>query len=422
LGNFLAFASVTATISYILEEVNRDIPGIRISTRPLDAIDIQNPVNGLNIFLYLVSPTTSVDAVDTLVIDKAGRPTNNPSLSLDLYYIITATSSENEDLVAQKILASAMRVLNNHPVLERDLIRKAVRNKEGLEFSDLADQIDDVRLALNPLSLKDLSEIWSKFPNANFRSSIAYTAQVVILDSKIVEEPPGIIASIDQNYIVQLKSPSIERIDPRLLEYAPDARMAIIGSNLKGPAVYIEFGGNFSPMQVKPADISDTRVVVGLPADIEPGMLNVRITHRLRPVNKEEEEEQMEKQIIGKRSILQSNSSPFVLAPRILTPRQGKVARGNALEVEFEPPVSRGKAVIVYLGDSAFPASPAKSSKSMVDSKVGRVKFTVPKDTQPGLYLLRMAVDGAASLLMTDENPRSPSFRKSIGPYVKVVS
>jgi Pvc16 N-terminal domain len=416
LGNFLAFASVTATISYILEEVNRDIAGIRISTKPLDAIDVQNPVNGLNIFLYLVSPNTSVDAVDTLIIDKAGRPTNNPSLSLDLHYIITATSSENEDLVAQKILASAMRVLNNHPVLGRDLIRKAVRNKEGLEFSDLADQIDDVRLTLNPLSIKDLTEIWSKFPNANFRSSIAYTAQVVLLDSKIVEEPPGIIASIDQNYIVQLKSPSIERIDPRLLEYAPDARMAIVGSNLKGPAVYVEFGDNFSSMQVKPADISDTRIMAGLPADIEPGMLKVRITHRLRHVNEEEE------QIIGKRSILQSNSSPFVLAPRILAPRQGRVARGNDLEVEFEPPVSREKAVIVYLGDSAFPASPVRSSKSMVDSKVGRVKFTVPQDTPPGLYLLRVAVDGATSLLTIDENPRSPSFRKSIGPYVKVIS
>jgi hypothetical protein len=417
LGNFLAFASVTATISYILEEVNRDIPGIRITTKPLDAIDVQNPVNGLNIFLYLVSPTSSVDAVDTLVIDKAGRPTNNPSLSLDLHYIITATSSENEDLVAQKILASALRVLNNHPVLGRDLIRKTVRNKEGLEFSDLADQIDDVRLTLNPLSIKDLTEIWSKFPNANFRSSIAYTAQVVILESKIVEEPPGIIASIDQNYIVQLKSPSIDRIDPQVLEYAPDARMAIIGNNLKGPAVSVEFGGNFSSMQVRPADISDMRVMVGLPADIEPGLLKVRINHRLRHVNEEEEE-----QIIGKRSILQSNSSPFVLAPRILAPRQGKVARGNYLEVEFEPPVSKEKAVIIYLGDSPFPASPTTSSKSMVDSKVGRVKFRVPEDTPPGIYLLRVAVDGATSLLTTDENPRSASFRKSIGPYVKVVS
>jgi len=414
LGNFLAFASVTATISYILEEVNRDIPGIRITTKPLDAIDVQNPVNGLNIFLYLVSPTTWVDAVDTLVMDKTGRPINNPSLSLDLHYIISATSSENEDLVAQKILASAIRILNNHPLLGRDLIRKAVRNKEGLEFSDLAEQIDDVRLTLNPLSMKDLTEIWSKFPNANFRSSIAYTAQVVILESKIIEEPPGIISSIDQNYIVQLKSPSIERIDPSVLEYAPDARLAIVGSNLKAPAVYVEFGGN-SSIQVKPSDISDTRLMVGLHADIEPGMLKVRIRHRLRHINVEEE-------IIGKRSILESNSTPLVLAPRILAPRQGKIAKGNDLEVEFEPPVSKGKAVIVYLGDSAYTASPIQNSKPMTDSKVGRVKFRVPEGTTPGLYLLRVAVDGAISLLMTDENPRSASFKKSIGPYIKVVS
>ena len=414
MGNFLAFASVTATISYILEEVNRNIPGIRITTKPLDAIDVQNPVNGLNIFLYLVSPTTSVDAIDTLIRDNQGRPTNNPTLFLDLYYIITATASENEDLVAQKILASAMRVLNDHPVLMRNIIQKAVRNKEGLESSDLADQIDDIRLILNPLSIKDLAEIWSKFPSANFRSSIAYIAQVVMLENKIMEEPVGIITSIDQNHILQLKSPSIERIDPRILEYAPDARMAIFGSNLKAPSVSVEFDDNYS-MQANPADISDTRIMTAIPADVEPGLLKVKINHRLRRVN------ELEESIIGKRSILQSNSSPFILAPRILDPRQGKVTRGNDLEVEFEPPASKEKAVFVYLGDSAFPASPTKSSKPSSDSKVGRVKFTVPKDTVPGLYLLRVAVDGATSLIVVDENPRSRTFKKSIGPYVKVV-
>jgi hypothetical protein len=33
---------------------------------------------------------------------------------------------------------------------------EAVRNKEGLESSDLADQIDDVRLNLSPLSTEEL--------------------------------------------------------------------------------------------------------------------------------------------------------------------------------------------------------------------------------------------------------------------------
>jgi len=33
---------------------------------------------------------------------------------------------------------------------------ETVRNKEGLESSDLADQMDDVRLNLSPLSIEEL--------------------------------------------------------------------------------------------------------------------------------------------------------------------------------------------------------------------------------------------------------------------------
>jgi uncharacterized protein DUF4255/IPT/TIG domain-containing protein len=395
----------------MLEEVNRDIAGIKITTRPLDAIEIQNPVNGLNIFLYLVAPTPAVDAIDTLVNDKkTGQPINNPTLALDLHYIITATSSENDDLVAQKILASAMRILNNHPVMTRDTIRKAVRNKEGLEASDLAEQIDDVRLILNGLSTEDLTKIWSRFPNANFRSSVAYVAQVIILESKLVE-PTGSIGSIALDRIGQLKSPSIQSIEPQILEYSSDASIVITGSNMKAPAVSVGFGDNIvTPLKAEM--ISDTRVSVPIPAEIEPGILRVRIYHFLGTTKDE--------QIAGKRSMLQSNESPFVLAPRILTPRQGKVSSGSDLTVEFEPRVSKGQPIFVYLGDNAYAAAPIKDSETAKDSKVGSVKLAVPQDLTPGVFLLRLAVDGATSLVEVDDNPRSTTFRKPTGPYVEI--
>ena len=420
MGNYLAFASVTATISYILEEVNRDIPGIRITTKPLDSIDFQSPVNGLNIFLYLVAPNSSVDAVDTLARDRVGNPINNPTLLVDLYYLITATSAENDDLMAQKILASAMRVLNEHPVLLRDLIRKAVRNKEGLESSDLADQMDDVRLNLSPLSTEDVTKIWSRFPNATFRTSVPYVATIVLLESKMLG-PPGYIGSIAFSSISQLKTPFIERIEPQILEYAPDAKLVILGNSLKAPAVSVEFADNNTTdttfaTPIRAQGISDKRIVVQIPNEIEPGILKVTINHYLSSIKEDEQK------VIRNRSVLKSNISPFVLAPRILSPRQGKVARGSELTIKFEPPVSKEKAVFVYLGDTAFPTTPVRSSKPDRDSKVGSVKFIIPADTAPGVYLLRMAVDGAESLLVTDENPRSRTFKKSIGPYVEVIS
>ncbi|HKU49645.1 MAG TPA: DUF4255 domain-containing protein [Nitrososphaera sp.] len=411
MGNFLSFASVTSTISYILEEVNRDVSGIKITTKPLDAIDLQNPVNGLNIFLYLVTPTSSVDAIDTLVRDNQGQPTNNPILSLDLHYIITATSTENEDLVAQKILASAMRILNNHPVLLQDLIRKAIKGKEGLESSDLADQVDNIRLTLNALSIEDLTKIWARFPNANFRPSVAYVAQVILLESKIIE-PPGFIGSVGLDKIGQLKSPAIESIEPRILEYAPDASIVILGNSLNAPSVSVGFNDNLD-QKVNGGSVSDRRAVVPIPAEIEPGIQKVSINHYLGP--------QKDEQAFGKRSVLKSNAYPFVLAPRILSPRQGKVAKGKELTIDFEPPVSKEKTVFAYLGDMAIPATHVKGPKASGDSKVGSVKLIVPADTAPGVYLLRVAVDGATSILVRDENPRSPTFKKSVGPYIEVV-
>jgi hypothetical protein len=410
LGNFLAFASVTSTISYILEEVNRDVAGIKITTKPLDAIDLQNPVNGVNIFLYLVAPTSSVDAIDTLVRDKQGNPTNNPILSLDLHYIITATSVENEDLVAQKILASAMRILNNHPVLLRDLIRKAITGKEGMETSDLPDQMEDVRLTLNALSIEDLTKIWARFPNANFRPSVAYVAQVILLESKIVE-PPGFIGSVGLDKIGQLKSPNIESIEPRVLEYAPDAIIVILGNSLNAPSVSVEFNDNLNA-KVNGGSISDRRAVVTIPSEIEPGIQKVSINHYLTSQN--------DGQAFGKRSVLKSNACPFVLAPRIVSPRQGKVGRGKELTIEFEPPVSREKTVFAYLGDAAIPAVHVKGSKTNGDLKVDSVKLVIPADLSPGPYLLRVAVDGATSMLLTDANPRSANFKKAIGPYIEV--
>ena len=411
MGNFLAFASVTATISYILEEVNRDIAGIRITTKPLDAIDVQNPVNGLNIFLYLVAPNPSIDAIDTLVKDRTGKPTNNPTLLVDLHYLITATSSENDDLTAQKILASAMRILNEHPVLVRELIRKAVRNKEGLESSDLADQVEDVRLSLNALSTEDLTKIWSRFPNANFRASIAYVANVVLLESKIVKAA-GLMGAIDIERIGQLKTPTIERIEPQILEYAPDASLVILGSSLKAPAVSVEFNDNIRVSTERVEDISDGRIVVPIPEEIEPGILKVTVHHYLA--------QEKAKQIEEKKPVLKSNSSPFVLAPRILSPLKGKHSRGRELIIEFQPSVSTSKNVYIYLGDTAFLATPMISTVPESNSKSGRFRFTLPDNILSGVYLVRVAVDGAMSLLLRDGDVRSANYRKFIGPYIEI--
>ena len=150
-----------------------------------------------------------------------------------------------------------------------------------------------------------------------------------------------------------------------------------------------------------------------VPSDLEPGILKVRINHYLGA-----EKEGLEGS--DNRSVLKSNPSSFVLAPRIVAPRVGKVSRGSELAIEFEPPVSKEKSVYAYLGDRGFPATLKKSMKSTGDPKFDTVKFRIPEDITIGFYLLRVVIDGAMSILVRDEDPRSQTFKKFIGPHIEV--
>ncbi len=414
MSNFLAFASVTATISYILEEVNKDVPGIKITARPLDTLDSQNPVNGLNILLHYVTPSPAVGSIDFLMKNSRGDVINNPSLTLDLHYLVTATASENNDIVAQQILASAMRILNEHPVLGREIIRNAVKNKEGLESSDLADQVENVELELEALSIDELTKIWSRFPNTNFRTSVAYTATVVLLESKIIQAP-SIIRSIVFGQAAQLKSPIIDRIEPMVLEHSPNAKIMILGSNLKGTATTIEFDDGVIIQPKNDADLSDSKIVVNVPTNLRPGISRIKVIHKLGP-------EIDSVRSAEKRQALASNLLPFVLTPRIITPRQGKIIPGSEVIIEFEPPIPTNQDVIVLLGDREFPAILIKTSYAGEDSNISnKASFNISEDVLPGVYPLRLRMGSVESLLVIDENPRSPTFMKSIEPYLEVI-
>jgi hypothetical protein len=190
LGNFQTFASVTATIAYILEGVNKDVHGIKITTRPLDALETANPTNSLNILLYSVTSSPSVGSIDLMIKDPAGDVVNNPSLLLELHYLITATAADNNDLISQQILASAMKLLNEYPILTKEIIQEAVSTQEILKTSDLKDQVERVKLSIEPVSIDEITKVWSRFPNANFRTSVTYVASAVILESKMVAMPP----------------------------------------------------------------------------------------------------------------------------------------------------------------------------------------------------------------------------------------
>ena len=99
----------------------------------------------------------------------------------------------------------------------------------------------------------------------------------------------------------------------------------------------------------------------------------------------------------------------------------------TTLTLAVTPPVYREQRVAALLvGDQTvippraitLPAIPRPVLEPPV--LVASLDFSVPADLQPGVFLLRVQVDGAESKLVTDTDPASPTFNQYIRPKVTI--
>ena len=94
-----------------------------------------------------------------------GDRITNPPLALDLSYLLTAYGSA--DFHAEALLGYAMSVFHEMPVLTRDAIRAAIpvpppgTLPNALTNANLADQIEQIKIIPQVMSVEELSKIWS---------------------------------------------------------------------------------------------------------------------------------------------------------------------------------------------------------------------------------------------------------------------
>ncbi len=229
MSNYFAIATVTAAISYLLEGIKNDVPGTEISVKPPDALAGYYK-NRLNIFLYQVDPNIGYGNVDLSTRNFNGELVKSPKLALNLHYLLTAYSDGNDELFAHQILASAMTILNENPILKRKTIRDAIDSQINQEFkkSDLADQVELVKLNLQHISLDEITKLWSSFfHQANYRISIPYQATVILLDSK--QQPKPTLPVRDRLlYVVPFKQPIIDKIEPQMVRAISNTQITIL--------------------------------------------------------------------------------------------------------------------------------------------------------------------------------------------------
>lgn len=188
MSNHLAIASVTAALRMRLgNALSADFTDISVSVnhgRPVTSANGQAPDPGVNIFLFQVSPNGALSNVDLPTRSADGRLMTRPSVALDLHYLLTFVGDETQ-LVPQRLLGSVVRMLEARPVVTDELLGQ-VANEPTLSFlnsSDLALAAETVKFTPEPLSLEEMSKLWSIFFETPYALSVAYRASAVLIET-----------------------------------------------------------------------------------------------------------------------------------------------------------------------------------------------------------------------------------------------
>jgi hypothetical protein len=412
MSNFLAIATVSATLRRILNDaVSTDVPGSTVTTARPDSGAGGAPATAVNLFLYQVMPNPAGRNADLPTRRDDGTVVQRPRAALDLHYLLSFTGRENE-LEPQRLLGSVARTLHAQPVLSRQDIQSTKAAVAFLAASDLDGDIELVRFTPLSLSLEDLSKLWSVFFQVPYALSMAYQASVLFIEGE--ETPQSALPVRLRNvYAIPFRRPYIEQLVAASGEDQPivaGSTVNIIGKQLRGDVTLALIGG----IEVIPAQVSDTKISLVLPASLRAGVQGAQIKQQLMISTPPSAHRGFE-----------SNVTAFVLAPTITILN----ATATKVTIKFNPKVGKKQRVLLLLNEFNPPANRAAHANRF--DAPNRDTPAEPDETDtldfaisgvvPGTYIVRVQVDGAESSLDVDTNPLSPTFNQYTGkPQVTI--
>jgi hypothetical protein len=188
-SNTLAIAAVTATLQHVLREAVRAEPdavsGADVTTHHPALLTVANTAaTGINVFLYAATLDLGTRANHPSARSPARENAQPLATAVDLNYLLTCYGTD-ASLDPERHLARAIAAIVTNPVLSADVITAAIAAYAAeptafLRHSDLADQVDRVRLSIRTMSLAESSELWSVL-GTPYQPSIACTASGVLL-------------------------------------------------------------------------------------------------------------------------------------------------------------------------------------------------------------------------------------------------
>ncbi len=427
MSNHLAVAATTRTLAHLLDrELTEDFPAAHALPGRPDA-NVGNTDPQARIFLYRVEPNAAWRTAALPSRSPTGQLHERPQIGLTLQYLVTFVGNEALQ-EPQRILGSVMRTLNSRPVLTRGEI-EAMAAAAVLEdaaspmaLADLAEQPEVVRVSPLPLTLDELSSLWSSFFQTPYQLSIAYEACAVVLTADDLPTR-SLPVRERQVFTTTMLRPTISATTAADGPFHPiqiGTTLVITGNQLQGDDVtVVAFGG--VEVAPDPAQVTGARIEVQVPADARAGAVGLRVIHR-RPMG-----HPPQPRLAG-----QSAAFPVVVQPRITTAADvhdldidaETDLRSGGITVSVEPPVGSRQMVTLLLN-----AVPGGTGRSLVLEDERRDGPGDPHETADldiafvgvpaGDYLYRVTVDGAETPLEVDATP-GPTEGQYDGPVVTV--
>lgn len=400
MSNFLAIATVTAALKRLLQTAASEaVSAAMVRTgRPEALSNGAAAAPGIDLYLYQVTPNAALRNDDLPTRRDDGSLLQRPKVALDLHYLLTFHGDEAE-LEPQRLLGNATRALHASPVISSELINLALNDFGFLATSDLAGALERVRVTPLSLSLEELSKLWSVFFQIPYNLSVAYQANVVVIEG--METPQQALPVLDRRlYVDPFQNAFIEAAESSAGAREPilfGDTLVLRGRQLRGDVTRVMVRGVVvEPSAVTAAEIRVPLTSPPFPAGgLRAGVQGVSVVHpRLMGVP------EVEHTGSG------SNVAAFVLRPKITAV---SATDSTHVNVTVTPDVAKGQRAILLLNRvSPGPPSAHTFVNPPAAADTATSGFTI-SGVAPGDYFVRVQVDGAESPVVLD--PTSGDFK-----------
>lgn len=436
MSDFLAIGGVSATLQALLKDrmelptgmARTDLQVTVSIPPPEDETQAAEPIR-VNLFLYRAMENSTIK---NQMIPGQGHPSEygHPPLSLVLHYLLTAYGATDDNGLVNEtrahfLLGSAMRVLHDYPVITDSLMTVNSPPTQILH-SSLRGEFEHIKICLDPISLEDLSKVWTALTRP-YRLSAAYTVSVVQIESRRLKTLAAPVLT-RRIHLAVSKRPQIANVyrTPVLPgEPIGDIRahvlqeLTIEGENFRAAQTWVKLGG-LEPIGVQPKSDREIRIVIPddtYPADADhPLPRPIPAADRLRAGP-----QAVEVQILRPTEVVEggldqgvvvlddrrqsSNHFVFLLAPEISGINPTSVAAGGfagaVLTITGRRLFQPGVRSVVLVGDVSIPVPDPGPGGPQAETSIQVPLIALGLTTPPtptGFYPVRVMVNGVQSM------------------------